>query len=266
MIEKFQMPAAGVIERIPNYLYLLPHPLLRPYIAHYTVTFPEDTGGAAQPSLELIPDASGCLVFTCGESRLEGRLWGATTRTAVVKNDLNEVPMRFFIEFAPGGSHRFTGLNQQEFTDRQAAVQDVLPVLSGEIADAFQRAQTLQELISLVDGCFLRRLGSVEDAFLPPKNLTTVRELAEDAGYSQRHLNRLFYRSVGMNVKTYLRLLRVNRALLALTDGAQSLTRVAQDAGYYDQPHFIHDFEAICGVAPGVYLERSDFYKEPHKF
>ena len=48
---------------------------------------------------------------------------------------------------------------------------------------------------------------------------------------------------------------------------APSLTALAQDLGYYDQPHFIHDFRAVCGVPPSAYLERmAGFYNEPLKF
>ena len=43
--------------------------------------------------------------------------------------------------------------------------------------------------------------------------------------------------------------------------------RLAQELGYFDQAHFIHDFRAVCGVTPGAYRAGlSDFYNEPLKF
>jgi AraC-like DNA-binding protein len=32
---------------------------------------------------------------------------------------------------------------------------------------------------------------------------------------------------------------------------------VALDCGYYDQSHFIHDFEAFSGMTPSAYLAQS---------
>ena len=49
--------------------------------------------------------------------------------------------------------------------------------------------------------------------------------------------------------------------------GEVSLTHLAQELGYFDQAHFIHDFRSVCGVTPGTYrAELSDFYNEPLKF
>ena len=46
-----------------------------------------------------------------------------------------------------------------------------------------------------------------------------------------------------------------------------SIAALAQEAGFYDQSHFIHDFSHICGVAPGAYLQNlSAFYNEIFKF
>jgi AraC-like DNA-binding protein len=33
--------------------------------------------------------------------------------------------------------------------------------------------------------------------------------------------------------------------------------KLALDCGYYDQAHFIHDFQAFSGLTPGAYLARA---------
>lgn len=95
-----------------------------------------------------------------------------------------------------------------------------------------------------------------------------VGELAAESGYSQRHLNRLFGETVGMNVKTFARLVRVNGAIRAAAAGLRFSRRAGAGGRHFiDQSHFIHDFSHICGVAPGAYLQNlSAFYNEIFKF
>ena len=69
-----------------------------------------------------------------------------------------------------------------------------------------------------------------------------------------------------MGCKAYFQVLRVNAAIRALQAGPPSLTRLAQELGYFDQSHFIHEFKSVCGVSPGRYLAHmSGFYNEPLK-
>ena len=44
---------------LPGQFYLKPHSLLRPLIAHYTVSIERNSYGTSSPALSLIPDASG---------------------------------------------------------------------------------------------------------------------------------------------------------------------------------------------------------------
>jgi AraC-like DNA-binding protein len=37
-----------------------------------------------------------------------------------------------------------------------------------------------------------------------------------------------------------------------------SLTELALNTGYYDQPHFIHEFNSFAGVAPRRFLKESN--------
>ncbi len=274
MAEKFQSPAANMLRQTGNELFILPHKLLRPYIAHYTVTF--RCANPAVDSLTLIPDASGCMVFTCQENRLDGLFWGATTKTVTVKNDVDEIDFRLFIEFKPGGAHRLTGYPQSELADRILDTEDYNPVLSQAIKNRMEASADLRELICGLDGLFLSMLIKT-DASDPAEEIASgvqrrngnvsVRELSDQTFYSERQLNRIFLRSLGINVKTYSRLLRVNYAVRLMKSSGKAFAKQLYDMGYFDQAHFIHDFKSICGVAPTEYLKNlSDFYNEEYKF
>ena len=87
-----------------------------------------------------------------------------------------------------------------------------------------------------------------------------IKELSLSEHYSERHLNRLFCHYIGMNVKLFSRIVRINNAIEQMKNSKSRCALISQQLGYYDQSHFINDFKAICGVSPRQYLKNmSDF-------
>lgn len=272
MLEKFRWPQAAWDAADPFRQHLAPHILLRPYIAHYTLYYPQD---AAPETLTIIPDASGCLTFTFEGGCAESVFWGASTQAVEVKN--SRTPPRLFVEFLPGGAHRLLDMPHHELSDRKIGLTQLDPGLEHSIADFVEAAQDERALTGALDLIFLQRLGQMKEPHpaIPAlfwlqgmgKAVPTVRDLALQTSYSERHLGRIVREHLGVGLKTYLRLLRVNRTLLRLQDRQGALTSLAVGTGYFDQAHFIHDFKAICGTTPTDYLKNlSVFYNEPFKF
>ena len=274
MIAKFKGTVQQVKLSTQNQIYIDPSPALRRYIAHYTLSFANDS--AVPDSLTLIPDASGCLVFTYDGTSLTSRLWGATTKTVIVKNDVNTCPMRFFIEFLPGGLFCLTGIRQTDLTDLQLPIWQVNARLHSLVADAFENAESIGSFIDSLNTIFL---SYIQNRTLPPglcsaidninrfKGCLAVKELAKRAFYSERHLNRFFNDCLGMNIKTFSNIVRINYLLQEMNKGYYRPVDVAQNTGFYDQAHFIHTFKSICGATPKTYFENmSEFYNEPFKF
>lgn len=270
----YENRAGALAARTPTHLYVWPHPALRPYVAHYTLCLA--AAGVSAPAafqpLTLLPDASGCLVFTLAGDGLEGLLYGPSSRAVQVDDDLGVCPLRFFVEFRPGGLSAFTECPLWEIADRIHPLDRAEPGLHGVVQDCWRRAEDLDGFVSAVDGALCARLRS-EDGFsgLLSRFLSASGDpalLADETGYSSRHLARLFRDKCGLSPKGLTRILRVNRAARLIQEmGQGSLTRLAQELGYFDQAHFIHDFRAVCGVTPGTYRAGlSDFYNEPLKF
>lgn len=276
MLDLWGLPPGRVLARRAHYLYLKPHAALEGVVAHYTFTFPEEPPlpqkvEDAGDVLNLMPDISGCLVFSLNAPQ-KGRIWGATTKAVAVQRDFDAAPVRFFVEFCPGGAHRITGLEMAELTDAVFPLEDVLRPLGEEMGQVLAEEGTVAGMVAKVDDILLGWMLRVER---PPvaamlelfksRQMQTVRQLADETGYSQRHLARLFGSSLGVGVKACGRIIRFNRALGMLKPGV-SRADLALQAGYYDQAHFNHEFKQVCGVSPGVYLSAmSDFYKEEYK-
>jgi AraC-like DNA-binding protein len=80
-----------------------------------------------------------------------------------------------------------------------------------------------------------------------------VGELAAAVGLSDRQLRRRFSIVVGLRPKAYGRVVRLHAALrLARSVTRPSWADIAQQCGFYDQPHLIAEFRAATGVSPAA--------------
>lgn len=80
----------------------------------------------------------------------------------------------------------------------------------------------------------------------------SIGELVADSGYSHRRFIDRFRDGIGLAPKSYSRLLRFGQALRLAQDG-RDWSRIALDAGYSDQSHFIREFRAFAGLSPDAY-------------
>ncbi|HJV21565.1 MAG TPA: helix-turn-helix domain-containing protein, partial [Holophagaceae bacterium] len=94
---------------------------------------------------------------------------------------------------------------------------------------------------------------------LDAPDLQRVEALAVTAGLGLRSLQRLFSEYVGVSPKWVIRRYRLHEALDRLeAREPPDLAALAQDLGYFDQAHFIHDFKALLGRTPAAYAREGD--------
>ncbi|KXK59209.1 hypothetical protein AWW66_25535 [Micromonospora rosaria] len=102
-----------------------------------------------------------------------------------------------------------------------------------------------------------RTTGPPDGAVVGPVG---VGALADELGWSRRHLAATFRREVGLPPKVTARLLRFARAHAALTadrppgTAAPAGAEVAARYGYSDQSHLIREFHEFAGVTPATLL------------
>lgn len=85
-----------------------------------------------------------------------------------------------------------------------------------------------------------------------------IASLCRDIGTSRATLNRKFGEQVGLAPKTYARVVRISALMEQLAvHGEDDWAMVAEDFGYHDQAHLIHDFQEFCGSTPVEYLRRA---------
>jgi len=76
-----------------------------------------------------------------------------------------------------------------------------------------------------------------------------ITDVAEDVGWSRRHLTELFRQETGLGPKTMARLVRFERVCRRLRHADRPpLAAAAADAGYVDQAHLARDFRDLAGI------------------
>ena len=74
--------------------------------------------------------------------------------------------------------------------------------------------------------------------------------VARHVGYSSHHLSRSFKSITGESVSERRMRLRLSHALSRILDGADDLTTVAVESGFYDHSHMANSFRRYFGATP----------------
>jgi len=87
----------------------------------------------------------------------------------------------------------------------------------------------------------------------------SVADLAEETGWSARHLDNRFRAEIGLPPKAAARVIRFDRARRMLTrrvsdGGPPALADLAVAGGYYDQAHLAREFRDLAGCPPTHWL------------
>lgn len=91
----------------------------------------------------------------------------------------------------------------------------------------------------------------------------TMEEMADHAGYSPKHLARLFNQHLGMTPQTLLKHIRMERACVMLNDEGRTIKSIALACGYLDEHSFSRSFKKIKGVSP-LHFRNSIDKKDTH--
>jgi AraC-like DNA-binding protein len=85
----------------------------------------------------------------------------------------------------------------------------------------------------------------------------TVNELADETGYSVRHINRLFNENYGFGPKDFCRRLRFQHALREIfSNPNRQISEFIQNIGYSDQAHFQREFKTFMGETPRQFARK----------
>lgn len=217
---------------------------------------------------EQLPYAQETLPYPCVNLVVErGRsgIFGVNTRRFQVQ--LEGKGWVFGIKFRPGAFYPFYQAPVAALTDRAIG----LDMVFGAAGADYERQVLSCASVDQMSGCaeqFLRArlpapdqqialINTTVDQIAADHAITRVAQVADRIGISQRTLQRLFSRYVGVSPKWVIQRYRLLEAADQLArDVKVDLPGLAQTLGYFDQAHFINDFRAAIGSTPSEYLQR----------
>lgn len=214
-----------------------------------------------------------------GDERALRRAWIAGIQTGPLRYRSERNATTLCIRFEPGGLHRLIGVPASEFrnqvVDATLVVRNLVESFRDTLCTVHHRGHvaaatdTWRNILAVSMRTLRGRIVSERGADRMPGVIRALRggttplsDIAQQVGYSHKHLIHLFKTHVGVSPKRYQRIQRFNTAL-SYIHGAEhpDLADVAYRCGYYDQAHFTNEFRRLSGYNPTRYIEYAGEYR-----
>lgn len=205
------------------------------------------------------------------EFRTVKKAWisGERTRYIVIGAARNQQMVG--VRFRPGGAYPFFRFPISELSESVTELDLIWGTLVDEIRDELAEIESPDARLLRLESLLLRQVQRT----LEPNRLITfavhqlqhspqflaIRDLASMVGITQKHLISQFERVVGLRPKSFARVCKFQKVINLIEQQDQiEWSSLALDCGYYDQAHFIKEFQTFSGLNPSAYVtQRGDY-------
>jgi AraC-like DNA-binding protein len=233
----------------------------------------------AHPMERLLPDCTVELVINLQKDRIHlydrddyhrcGSVPGCMVsgpRTRYFVIDTRDQAAVMGVHFRPGGAFPFFRAPACELADESIALEALWGLAASELRERLLASSTPDGKFRVLETCLLEQLAKPLERHpavsfgmqqLRGHGRASVAAVVDKAGFSQRRFIRLFEEQVGLTPKVFGRVSRFQR-VVHIAHGTDEIDWVdlALGCGYYDQAHFIHDFQSFAGITPATYLRQ----------
>jgi AraC-like DNA-binding protein len=241
-----------------------PSGALRPFVSCF---WSRVTRGRSE--VRVLPDGAVDILFDLAASSDDDASFvvGTMTRALVVASPPSATSDFVAVRFRPGAAHAVLGLPASELTDRREHLGGTCSWAS-HWAARLAEGRGLDGRLRLLDELLCTRIAKVEapDARVAAgirwisdsHGNVSVEQVSGRLGLSRQQLTRLFDRDVGVGVKVFARIARLQALLRALRGEGETAAleerpdwaRLAIDLGFYDQAHMGAELKALTGLTP----------------
>ncbi|WP_344160367.1 helix-turn-helix domain-containing protein [Kribbella yunnanensis] len=178
------------------------------------------------------------------------------------------------VHVKPWGLAPFLRMPAAELCDRPVTIEQVWGRAAvAELRDRLASADGPHEMMTLLEDELMRRLTETaglglvrhtSNVIAAASGVVAIGDLSVAAGVSSTHLAQRFKELIGVTPKRLARTQRFTATVFSINpDGPIDWSDLAARAGYFDQAHFGHEFQAFTGLTPTRYVEvRRRFLRE----
>lgn len=260
-----------------NYRQLLPHPALRNYVRHFGVLESDDAGNANQ-LFKIITDGYPGLIFqentdaflTHHQKHLP-RLFLHGIATGHSQKIARGKFRNVGVYFHEDGLNAIFGIDAHELTNKHVSLELICKT---DLSELLLQAPSVEERVEIMTSFLLKK---VEKSATKRKNIRTLlhgirngqlsslADVQATLQLSERMLERLFLKHIGIAPKLFTRICRFQSSLTMIRHkNFRRLTDVALEGWYSDQSHFIREFREFAGATPRQFLRNA--YEQAENF
>ncbi|MBC7848399.1 MAG: helix-turn-helix transcriptional regulator [Chitinophagaceae bacterium] len=251
----------------------IPHPALQQYVLNIStvhVVLPEGVSDAVSP---YPPTPFQSLMFYCNDpvsmNRIGDTDFAKQPLSTIIGPQLSRVNIKVAhrltavrVDFLPGGMYRMLGIPMHHLFDDGFDSIDIIGSKMKSVNAQLQHLSNLEEGKNIVEAFLLSQVKNLKE-YLPFDSALqvllhhngdiSVERVASLSCLSLKQFERKCKERIGMNPKLYARILKFSKAYRLRELFPQlTWTKIAYDAGYYDQMHMIRDFKVFAGVSPSI--------------
>lgn len=209
----------------------------------------------------ILPTGDCSLIFDLGAVGTVG-VSGPQTHSFVI-----ETSAQFSVagvQFKAGGAFPFFAVPVKELANRHVPLDALWGRLAERLREQVCEAATPSRKLEVIERALLARLARARPnhpavayairVFEHDPAVVRIADVTGRIGLSHRRFLDVFTDEVGLTPKLFCRIRRFQRVLHQIRKGGQvEWADLALSCGYYDQAHFIKDFQAFAGVNPSTY-------------
>lgn len=258
------------------FLQAPPHPALRNYIHQYWYLSTENALEFGNLKQMMFPiDFSGLSFYFSKQPVIEHYknkirkqvsvlYTGLITSPGSITFEPNEPIQGFVVAFYPHGFSDLFQFDVSTVTDKLPDFYSLFETDGKMLYENMSKTIDFETQKQIADEYFLPKISSNNHDPLPmieaitkivnSNGLIDMEQLAKEVNMSWKTLERHFKTRVGVPPKMYARFKRFHYALALLNEPApKSLLEIAHICGYYDQAHFIREFNQFSGQNPSAF-------------
>jgi AraC-like DNA-binding protein len=169
------------------------------------------------------------------------------------------------VNFTPIGARLFFQLPLSELSNRSLGLDELYGDRAWRVVEALAEGGDWDRRFDLLDALIAERIArarsprpEIQWAWRKLQETTgklEIGDLAEELGWSHKHLIAQFRDQLGTPPKRVGRILRFQRTIERIgASDAPRWVELAFDCGYFDQSHMIREFRALAGCTPEEFV------------